>query len=118
MGVKWFLSPFFYGSKKYFLFFLVIFKNNITFVMKNKKIMETIQLKSLSVDFLIEELTEYGLLVCSPEKKPLLAKIIQESKTRENANIMDSHENAYIENGYPYIAKDSAKSYLNENFGD
>ena len=84
--------------------------------MKNKKIMETIQLKSLSVDFLIEELTEYGLLVCSPEKKPLLAKIIQESKTRENANIMDSHENAYIEKWLSVYCKRFSKKLFKRKF--
>ena len=84
--------------------------------MKNKKIMETIELKSLSVEYLIEELKENGLLVCSPEKKPLLKKIIQESKKREKENIRTSHEDAYIHSGYPYIAKDCAETYLKETF--
>ena len=86
--------------------------------MRNKKIMKTIELKSLSVDSLIEELTEYGLLVCSPEKKPLLKKIIQESKRREKENILTSHADAYIHCGYPYSAEDCAKTYLKENFED
>ena len=67
-------------------------------------------MKKTAVEWLVEELTRQNMFM------HLFAKEIEQAKEMERQQIIQSHEDAYLDCGFEYSASDCANDYYNKKF--
>jgi hypothetical protein len=73
-------------------------------------------MKQTAVEWLVEEMFNQGYLNDKPLTVNNIEYFVKQAKEMERQQIIQSHEDAYLDCGFEYSASDCANDYYNKKF--